>query len=82
MTTHHEFLSTTYPDELALKRAEGVRIDVAYPLDLSGSEAGLPLWRVDLNNQEPVFTTNLADVEAAMLSSKLHRVTEVEIVNL
>jgi hypothetical protein len=34
MTTHHVFLNTAYPDELALGRAEGVRTDEAYPVDL------------------------------------------------
>jgi hypothetical protein len=81
MTTHHVFLNTAYPDELALGRAEGVRPDEAYPVDLSASAAGLPLWRVDLNDQEPVFTTDLADAEAAMLSSRVHRVSQVEIVS-
>jgi len=74
MTTHHVFLRKAYPNELALKRAEGVRLGEAYPVDLSGSAGGLPLWRVDLNDQEPVFTTSLADVETALLASRVHQV--------
>lgn len=80
MTTHHVFLNKAYPDELALRRAEGVRLDEAYPVDLSGQPAGANLWRVESDGREPLFTSSLAEIQAAMQSPKFRHISEVEIV--
>jgi hypothetical protein len=80
MTTHHVFLNKAYANEIALRRAEGVSTEEAYPVDLSQQPGTGPLWRLELAGEEPQFTRDPQQIERAMQSNRFNRLVEVQVV--